>query len=50
MCTDQYAQLILDYKATVHVRYTFSLHPVYLLRTGRVRAVDGPVHAANPGV
>ena len=50
MCTEQYARLILEYKATVHVRYTFSLHPVYLLCTGRVRAVDGQVHAVNPGV
>ena len=46
MCTDQYARLILEYKATVHLRYTFSLHPVYLLCTGRVRAADGSVHKA----
>ena len=67
-------------KETVHVHYTFSIHPVHVLCTGSrrastrgqswcvrkpytfitrsvyiqytscVRAVDGPVHAVNPGM
>ena len=28
----------------------FSIHLVHLLCTGRARAVDGPVHAVNPGM
>ena len=36
---------MLARKGTVHVHYTFSIHPVHVLCTGRVQAVDGPVHA-----
>ena len=37
MCTDQYTRKILECKATVHARYTISIHQVHLLCTGRGR-------------